>query len=208
MMPDRVVREAILTSERVDKLDAEAEVFYRRLLSVADNNGKFDANLIALRSKLYPLRPEMELIAIETSLMICITADLIQVDKNGKGTVLRTKKTARGVSYDAENHPIPVELDTDEFREAWREWCEYRLSGKKPMTEHGCKAAIPRLLSMGVERACKALRYSRAQGYQGIFEERGADGGTSGRGNGSWGTQKGGATRIRRYTDTDDSDEN
>jgi len=31
MMPDRVVREAILTSERVDKLDAEAEVFYRRL---------------------------------------------------------------------------------------------------------------------------------------------------------------------------------
>jgi T5orf172 domain len=32
-MPNRVIREGILSSERVDQLDAASEVFYRRLMS-------------------------------------------------------------------------------------------------------------------------------------------------------------------------------
>ena len=35
-MPNRILREGILTSERVNALSWEAEVFYRRLMSAVD----------------------------------------------------------------------------------------------------------------------------------------------------------------------------
>jgi hypothetical protein len=55
-MPSRLIREGILTSERVDQLDAAAEVFYRRLMSKVDDHGLYDARPAILRSSLYPLR--------------------------------------------------------------------------------------------------------------------------------------------------------
>lgn len=55
-MPSRLIREGILTSDRVNELDAAAEVFYRRLMSKVDDHGLFDARPSVLRSSLYPLR--------------------------------------------------------------------------------------------------------------------------------------------------------
>lgn len=57
-MPNRIVREGILTSERIDQLDAAAEVFYRRLMSKVDDHGLYDARPAILRSSLYPLRTD------------------------------------------------------------------------------------------------------------------------------------------------------
>lgn len=55
-MPSRLIREGILTSDRVDQLDAAAEVFYRRLMSKVDDHGLYDARPSILRTHLYPLR--------------------------------------------------------------------------------------------------------------------------------------------------------
>ncbi len=55
-MPNRIIRESILTSDRVDSLDSAAEVFYRRLLSKVDDYGRFDARPSILRAALFPLR--------------------------------------------------------------------------------------------------------------------------------------------------------
>jgi hypothetical protein len=55
-MPSRLLREGILTSERIDQLEAAAEVFYRRLMSKVDDFGLFDARPAILRSSLFPLR--------------------------------------------------------------------------------------------------------------------------------------------------------
>lgn len=55
-MPNRVVRESILDSDRVNKLSWAGEVFYRRLMSIVDDFGRGDARSEILRSKLYPLR--------------------------------------------------------------------------------------------------------------------------------------------------------
>ena len=41
-MPNRIIREGILSSDRVDQLDPPAEVFYRRLMSKVDDHGLFD----------------------------------------------------------------------------------------------------------------------------------------------------------------------
>lgn len=55
-MPNRIIRETILTSDKVDSLDPPAEVFYRRLLSKVDDYGRYDARPSILRASLFPLR--------------------------------------------------------------------------------------------------------------------------------------------------------
>lgn len=55
-MPNRVIREGIITSDRVDQLDNAAEVFYRRLLNKVDDHGLYDARPSILRANLFPLR--------------------------------------------------------------------------------------------------------------------------------------------------------
>lgn len=54
-MPTRLLREGILTSDRVNKLGWGAEVFYRRLMSKVDDHGLFDARIPVLRASLYPI---------------------------------------------------------------------------------------------------------------------------------------------------------
>lgn len=55
-MPSRLLREGILDSEAVNKLTPAEEVFYRRLMSVVDDYGRFDGRPSVLRSRLYSLR--------------------------------------------------------------------------------------------------------------------------------------------------------
>lgn len=53
-MPNRIVREGILTSARVCKLGWAEEVFYRRLMSVVDDFGRYYADHGMLRAACYP----------------------------------------------------------------------------------------------------------------------------------------------------------
>lgn len=55
-MPNRVLREGIIKSDLVEKLTFAAEVFYRRLMSVADDYGRYDGRAQILRADLYSLR--------------------------------------------------------------------------------------------------------------------------------------------------------
>ncbi len=53
-MPNRILREGILTSPRMARLDWAAEVFYRRLMSVVDDFGRYYADAGMLRAACYP----------------------------------------------------------------------------------------------------------------------------------------------------------
>lgn len=55
-MPDRILRAKILTSDLVNTLSWPGEVFYRRLMSVVDDYGRYDARVSILRSSLYALK--------------------------------------------------------------------------------------------------------------------------------------------------------
>lgn len=55
-MPNRILREGILTSDRVNALSLPGEVFYRRLMSVVDDYGRFDARPVMLKVACFPLR--------------------------------------------------------------------------------------------------------------------------------------------------------
>jgi hypothetical protein len=55
-MPTRLLRDGILDSAAVNTLSFPAEVFYRRLMSVVDDFGRFDGRAAVLRGRLYPLK--------------------------------------------------------------------------------------------------------------------------------------------------------
>ena len=55
-MPNRVIREGILTSERINRLTTGAELAYRRLLSVIDDYGRYFAHPALLRAACFPMK--------------------------------------------------------------------------------------------------------------------------------------------------------
>lgn len=85
-MPNRILREGILTSDRVNELGYDSEVFYRRLMSVVDDYGRFDARPVMLKAACYPLRVDRVREAdISRWIAICEKAGLIALYAvNGK----------------------------------------------------------------------------------------------------------------------------
>lgn len=57
-MPNRIIREAILSSEKMALLGWPDEVFYRRLMSIVDDYGRTEANPQLLRARCYPLQTD------------------------------------------------------------------------------------------------------------------------------------------------------
>lgn len=77
-MPARLLREGILDSDAVNQLTADEEVFYRRLMSVVDDFGRFDARPAVLRSRLYPLKvSDLREADISRWIAACVKAGLI-----------------------------------------------------------------------------------------------------------------------------------
>lgn len=54
IMPNRILREGIVTSSRIAKLNWAEECFYRRLMSVVDDYGRYFADPGLLRAACYP----------------------------------------------------------------------------------------------------------------------------------------------------------
>jgi hypothetical protein len=79
-MPDRIIRAGILTSEAVNSLSPEGEVFYRRLISVADDYGRFDGRTVVLRASLYPLQLDHVRNAdLDRLIAECVKASLVRL---------------------------------------------------------------------------------------------------------------------------------
>lgn len=79
-MPNRIVREAILSSEKVSSLGWAEEVLYRRLMSIVDDYGRHEANPKLLRSKCYPMQiDDVTVDQVAKWLNSCHKADVLQV---------------------------------------------------------------------------------------------------------------------------------
>jgi hypothetical protein len=77
-MPNRIVRENILSSEAVCSLKWDEEVFYRRLMSIVDDYGRFEGRPELIRTKCYPLQVDQVRVADITRWnAACVKAGLI-----------------------------------------------------------------------------------------------------------------------------------
>lgn len=55
-MPNRILRESITTSETLNELSPEEEIFFYRLIVVADDYGLMDARPAILKARCFPLK--------------------------------------------------------------------------------------------------------------------------------------------------------
>jgi hypothetical protein len=85
-MPSRIVREGINGSSRINALSPLAELFYRRLMTVADDFGRYYSSPVNLRAACWPRCPERvtekqvqqwlnECLAGDNPLIICYESD-------------------------------------------------------------------------------------------------------------------------------------
>jgi hypothetical protein len=124
-MPSRVLRETILTSDAVDQLDFAAEVFYRRLMSVVDDFGRFDGRLSIIKAACYPLRLEKIREAdISRWIAMCEKAGLlalyqvnskpyVELFKLGKPRAEESKYPARSCAQVIASESIGIQMNTD-----------------------------------------------------------------------------------------------
>lgn len=111
-MPNRILREGILTSERVNSLTWEGEVFYRRLMSVVDDYGRFSAHPSLLRAALYPLKLDAVRDAnMERLLAIVEQARLVRVYEVAGKRYLEMLDFRQQVRSKESKYPQPPPLD-------------------------------------------------------------------------------------------------
>ncbi|MGA5724594.1 hypothetical protein ACPCHQ_11720, partial [Ralstonia thomasii] len=97
-----------MTSERVDQLTAEAEVFYRRLLSVVDDFGRYFANPKLLRSACYPLKDTITAESITRWLDECVRAGLLVVYRDDNKDYLEVDRFGQQVRAKTSKYPNPI----------------------------------------------------------------------------------------------------
>lgn len=79
-MPNRIIREGFLTSDKVDRLSWVEECFYHRLLLAVDDYGRYHADPPLLIGKIMPRKiGNVSNQDIEKWLTACVTAGLVRV---------------------------------------------------------------------------------------------------------------------------------
>ncbi|MEX2287444.1 MAG: hypothetical protein WD648_10165 [Planctomycetaceae bacterium] len=71
--------------------------------------------------------------------------------------------------FDPESVDIPPPIDTPAMRASWKEWCEYRRSKRKPVSEKSVPKQIAWLLERGETRAIEAIETAIRNDWQGLF---------------------------------------
>lgn len=147
-MPTRLIREGIISSDRVDSLDWAAEVFYRRLLNKVDDFGLYDARPSVLRSSLYPLRVDRVREAdCSRWLAMCETAGLIVLYEADSKPYLKVLDTKWKVRSDPK-YPTPPANSCNQLKTVAPVVVVVDVGedGKKPPPKNGRrkpKTAIP-----------------------------------------------------------------
>lgn len=201
-MPSRIIREGIITSVPVNSLSWPAELFYRRLMSIADDFGRYFAHPKLLRAALYPLQLEKVSDSdIGKFLLECEKAGLVRVYSVQDGQYLELCKFNQQVRAKSSKYPcladdahvrtkahsesetnaktkasigLTPDLDVEPLRTAWADFLAHRAQLRaKPLTEQGIKLKFSEFREWGIARSAAAIRHSIKSNWQGIFEPKG-----------------------------------
>jgi hypothetical protein len=89
-MPNRIIKESICTSEDIDGLTAQEEVFFYRLIVNCDDYGRFDARESILKARLFPLK-QLKSNEINRNLSKLCDAGLILLYQNDGKAYIQVK---------------------------------------------------------------------------------------------------------------------
>jgi len=108
-MPNRIVRDGILESHAVNRLSPEAELFYRRVMSLVDDFGRYEWDVQKLRLRAMGLRYEWATEDKIKQWMVELTADLVIVYKFGDKLYFELKNFNQRTRTDKSKYPSPEE---------------------------------------------------------------------------------------------------
>jgi uncharacterized phage protein (TIGR02220 family) len=109
-MPNRVIRDWT-ASEVVDKLSADSERFFTRLIMKADDMGSYHANLKLLRSALYPLKTNIKESDVSKWLNECLKSGLLILYSVDGKNYLRILNFGQRLRNMRNKFPEPSESD-------------------------------------------------------------------------------------------------
>lgn len=87
---------------------------------------------------------------------------------NSKKDNSKNTNSKKEIRYNALNVDLP--FSSDEFKEAWKDWVEYRNQSNSKLTEGGVKRQLKLLLSQGELFATKMLDKAIMNSWTGLFE--------------------------------------
>lgn len=106
-MPNRILRDGILTSEKISLLTWAEEIFFRRLMSIVDDYGRCEANAAVLRARLYPLQVDKVCTAdIGKWILATVEAGLCKFYSVGNKSYLSIENFGQQIRT-ASKHPPP-----------------------------------------------------------------------------------------------------
>jgi len=85
---------------------------------------------------------------------------------------LPTKLPTKKPTKTTELPDFPAPLNNGIFAKAWEDWVTHRKQIKKKLTPLAVKKQMKALAEMGEQRAVRAIEYSIANGWTGIFEPK------------------------------------
>lgn len=84
-MPNRILKESICTSSRIDSLSWFEEVLFYRLIVNCDDFGRFDGRTAVIKNRLFPLKDCITLANVEKAIKKLASVGLVCVySQNGK----------------------------------------------------------------------------------------------------------------------------
>lgn len=183
-MPNRIVRESILTSESVCSLDWGEEVFYRRLMHIVDDYGRHEANPQLLRSRCYPLQVDKVRVADITRWMAaCQKAGVIVLYEAGGKAYVQIEKFGQQQRSPSKHPPPPTSaepllandinrnqapanehLDVFVFGDVSEGVGVSRDGRATPVPTRGRKAKTPMPAEFGISERVKAWAHEKGYG--------------------------------------------
>ena len=76
-MSNRILRESICTSPSLEGLTWFEEVCFYRLIVQCDDFGRMDGRVLVLKSRLFPLREDVDTAMLQTAIQRLAQADLV-----------------------------------------------------------------------------------------------------------------------------------
>lgn len=107
-MPTRIIREGILDSKAVNALSEPAEILYRRLMSVVDDFGRFEADEELIRARCFPRQLERwPTVRIGEVLLEIGDSPLITVYHRGNKKFLQINNFGQRIQSKTSKYPDP-----------------------------------------------------------------------------------------------------
>ena len=113
-MPNRVLREVLLTSRKIDQLESQEFEFYIRLMLLVDDYGRYVADPVILRSRACPLREGLKSMQVRKWVDRLAEVGLILLYRSKGESFLQITNWSQRMRAAVSRYPSPDDCRTDD----------------------------------------------------------------------------------------------